>query len=212
MSMTIVLVRHGQTVYNSERRLQGDEDAPGEALTAVGRTQAEQAGLLLRQQFGNAIDNAALYTSPLKRCIETLNGMGIPSKAIVDPELKERCLGPFTGQVVDRQVIQSLKNSKESSVETLEELMRRSRRVLNRISRELRDLRTGSLAVLLTHGGFISSVARWACPNQKFASVGNGNICTLTIDHDNKWAIHEWNASFVESANEPPSFGGRDFG
>jgi len=41
----LYFVRHGETDWNRERRLQGQHDIP---LNALGRTQAQRCGVLLR--------------------------------------------------------------------------------------------------------------------------------------------------------------------
>ena len=63
MSATIVLVRHGETDWNRERRFQGHADQP---LNEAGRRQAgELADILGGERL------AAVYTSPLRRARET---------------------------------------------------------------------------------------------------------------------------------------------
>ena len=67
--MRIILVRHGQTQWNSEGRVQGRTDIP---LNARGMAQAEAVGEWLS---GRKID--AVYASPLMRAHDT-------AKAIAD--------------------------------------------------------------------------------------------------------------------------------
>ena len=63
MATTFVLVRHGETDWNRERRFQGHADPP---LNATGRTQArELAHALAGDSF------AIAYSSPLQRSYET---------------------------------------------------------------------------------------------------------------------------------------------
>ena len=45
---TLYFVRHGETDWNAERRLQGQHDIP---LNALGRTQASRCGEILRDLF-----------------------------------------------------------------------------------------------------------------------------------------------------------------
>ena len=58
----LYLMRHGQTVWNAEGRLQGRMDSP---LTALGRAQARRQAQLVR-----GID-AARYASNAGRAVET---------------------------------------------------------------------------------------------------------------------------------------------
>lgn len=62
----IVLLRHGESVWNKENRFTGWTDVD---LTAQGITEAKEAGRLLKEG-GFAFDIA--YTSVLKRAIRTL--------------------------------------------------------------------------------------------------------------------------------------------
>ncbi len=62
----LVLVRHGQSTWNLENRFTGWTDV---GLTDRGRSEARQAGQLLKQE-GFTFDIA--YTSVLKRAIHTL--------------------------------------------------------------------------------------------------------------------------------------------
>src|SRR5512139_3139122 len=62
----IVLLRHGESVWNKENRFTGWTDVP---LSEKGMEEARQAGRLLREE-GFTFDIA--YTSVLKRAIKTL--------------------------------------------------------------------------------------------------------------------------------------------
>ncbi len=63
---TLILLRHGQSVWNEENRFTGWTDVD---LTARGRDEAKRAGLLLKEN-GFGIDIA--FSSFLKRAIRTL--------------------------------------------------------------------------------------------------------------------------------------------
>lgn len=63
----LVLVRHGESVWNKENRFTGWKDVD---LTELGEEQAKNAGNLLKEE-GFSFDLA--YTSVLKRAIRTLN-------------------------------------------------------------------------------------------------------------------------------------------
>jgi 2,3-bisphosphoglycerate-dependent phosphoglycerate mutase len=62
----LVLVRHGQSIWNLENRFTGWTDV---GLTDLGRAEAQEAGKLLQQE-GYRFDEA--YTSVLRRAIQTL--------------------------------------------------------------------------------------------------------------------------------------------
>jgi len=89
---TFALIRHGQTDWNAERRLQGSTDIP---LNDVGRGQARDAVAVVS---GYAWD--AIVSSPLSRAAETADliaaGLGLPVVRRL-PELSERSFGPAEG-------------------------------------------------------------------------------------------------------------------
>ena len=63
--MELYIVRHSETVWNKERRLQGRSDIE---LTEYGRELARITGEALKN-----IDFEAIYSSPLERAYETAN-------------------------------------------------------------------------------------------------------------------------------------------
>src|SRR6476619_8228527 len=89
---TFALVRHGQTDWNAQRRLQGSTDIP---LNDVGRGQARDAVATL-----SGYEWDAIVSSPLSRAAETADliaaGLGL-SVARRVPELTERSCGPAEG-------------------------------------------------------------------------------------------------------------------
>jgi broad specificity phosphatase PhoE len=93
--MRLLLARHGESVWNAEKRFQGHTDV---ALSARGRAQAEALGRALR---GYKV--AAAYVSPFRRARETaelaLRESGVPLTVI--EELRELSLGAWEGCTVD---------------------------------------------------------------------------------------------------------------
>ena len=89
----LYLVRHGQTAYNAENRLQGQLDIP---LTDFGREQARELGERLKAE-GAHFD--ALYCSTLQRARETAqiagSYLGLEPKPIRG--IEEICFGRFQG-------------------------------------------------------------------------------------------------------------------
>jgi broad specificity phosphatase PhoE len=99
----LIFVRHGETAYNAENRLQGQLDTP---LNERGREQARTVGGTLRRLVGREIDlldaAQAFFASPLKRARETMEiaraAMGLePERYRLDPVLKEISFGVWEG-------------------------------------------------------------------------------------------------------------------
>jgi len=88
----ILAIRHGETMWNVDTRIQGHLDI---GLNDTGRWQAERLGLALS---GEPI--AAIYASDLSRAHDTAlavsRSTGVPVRA--EPGLRERCFGEFQGR------------------------------------------------------------------------------------------------------------------
>jgi broad specificity phosphatase PhoE len=89
------LVRHGETVWNQQRRIQGG--GSDIELSEVGRKQAESLGLWLKGMEMNAI-----YSSPLKRALDTAQAIaGHHHLAVqVEPDLREIEAGELEGVAI----------------------------------------------------------------------------------------------------------------
>jgi probable phosphoglycerate mutase len=87
----LLLVRHGQSTWNSEHRIQGQLDPP---LSEEGRRQAERVG---RRLAGRRL--AGFYSSDLKRAFETAQTIGVATgmQAEPTPGLREIYLGEWEG-------------------------------------------------------------------------------------------------------------------
>jgi len=99
----IIFVRHGETPYNAENRLQGQRDVP---LNARGREEARAGGRTLRARIGPEIDRleaaGAFVASPLLRARETMElvraAMDLPPKRYrLDAALLELTFGEWEG-------------------------------------------------------------------------------------------------------------------
>jgi probable phosphoglycerate mutase len=87
----ILLIRHGETDWNAERRLQGHLDI---ALNVQGVRQADALGRALR-----GVELDAVFASDLRRALQTAQAVAGPKGMAVkiDPALRERCYGAFEG-------------------------------------------------------------------------------------------------------------------
>lgn len=98
----LYFVRHGETDWNRERRLQGQHDIP---LNALGRVQAARCGKLMRdllERDGRPLAEYDYISSPLGRARETMElmraGMGLdPERYRTDARLMEMSFGRWEG-------------------------------------------------------------------------------------------------------------------
>lgn len=88
---TILLIRHGETAWNAEKRLQGHLDI---ALNAEGERQAALLGAALAAE---RIDH--IISSDLQRARQTAEAIARlrGTQVGIDPALRERCYGGFEG-------------------------------------------------------------------------------------------------------------------
>ncbi len=120
-----ILVRHGESVWNSQRRIQGNQDPE---LSKRGRQQTELLIAHLKAHITKAV--AAIYTSPLRRATETADriarAFGLP--VIPDSGLREMSLGKWEGMGLDVRYLFRLKQDNTAISQV--ELDGRVRRVL----------------------------------------------------------------------------------
>ena len=95
---TLIVIRHGETAWNREKRMQGTTDT---ALSDVGRVQAQALG---RRLAGHSF--AALYSSYLSRARDTARAIAEHTgrEVVADPRLQERRFGIFEGLTAEEIV------------------------------------------------------------------------------------------------------------
>ena len=89
--LKLYLVRHGQTFWNVEKRIQGQAESD---LTPEGVRQSELLGKRLSQ-----VEFDCIYVSPLRRTLQTLKAMSVNGDVPVveDRRLMEICMGDWQG-------------------------------------------------------------------------------------------------------------------
>ena len=95
MSTHIIAVRHGETAWNVDGRIQGHTDIP---LNALGCEQAARAGAALASE-----KIAAIYSSDLQRAFATATAIATPQRkpVVIDLGLRERGFGVFEAQTFE---------------------------------------------------------------------------------------------------------------
>lgn len=92
MSTIVYLTRHGQTIWNLEKRLQGRGDSP---LTENGKERAEE----LKERIKD-LNIDIIYSSPIRRALTTAEIIrGDKNIEIVtEDDLMEMCFGDYEGE------------------------------------------------------------------------------------------------------------------
>ena len=158
----LLLVRHGETPWNLDGRLQGSTDID---LSEKGREQARLAG---RRLSTTAIDLA--YSSNQSRARETaeiiLEGRDVPLHAI--PELRERSHGVFEGLTAKERrqrypdmFAASLLNNLDFAP-TGGETFRQTNRRMAAWAQDFRDAHLDSTVLVVGHGGTLrAAILGW---------------------------------------------------
>ncbi|WP_308291533.1 histidine phosphatase family protein [Microbacterium sp. G2-8] len=175
--MTIIaLVRHGETEWNREGRVQGHSDIP---LNDTGRAQAQGAAEALRGG-----DYARIVASPLLRARETAEiigrAIGLTAPALYDG-LKERGYGEAEGMHAAEYWERYPGGVDVPGAETNDEVLARALDTLARIAAD------GTPAIAVAHGGLISRVLRHASDGRYPRAgerIGNGSQQILDVTDD----------------------------
>jgi probable phosphoglycerate mutase len=153
---TLLLVRHGETDWNRDRRVQGHTDVP---LNATGVRQAhELAGRLA----GYRLD--AVYSSDLVRAIATAEAVAAPRglEVVAVPGLRERSFGSWEGltdvEARRRYPEQTQDPRGWGDGETQQELAARVVEALLRIG----AAHAGGTMLAVSHGGPLRVALRYA--------------------------------------------------
>jgi probable phosphoglycerate mutase len=183
---TIVLVRHGETDWNRDRRFQGHADIP---LNAAGLDQMRKLAEVLSGETFSIV-----YTSPLRRASESAELLAERLGLEVRPSdaLKEVDVGAWSGltvhEVEDRfpeGFARWVEWRREGwpDGETYEEL---GRRVVAGL-REIAQMHGGARVLAVTHGGPIRVVAATALSiplhevRDRVGTVGNGAVVRIGV-------------------------------
>lgn len=154
----LILIRHGETLWNREFRLQGSTDVP---LSELGEDQARR----LAHSF--PVKPAAIFVSPLTRtqsfAAPLVSRFGL--KVQIVENLREMSFGRFEGlryEDMDESLQQAFENWSEDPVkntapdgESIAALTGRVRQAAEDICAGLDE---GAIAAAVTHGGVIRAI------------------------------------------------------
>lgn len=191
------LVRHGETDWNVERRLQGHTDID---LNPHGLKQAKQLAKALK-----AIDLQfdVLYTSDLLRAANTAKAIEdvYQLNAIANAELRERHLGALQGLTLNEAParepelwkihLQRDLHHELNGGESIAQFASRIHRVLEKICSH----HPGKTILLVSHGGALDMMYRLASnqPLEAEKAVSVPNASLNWIAHDGSaWKVDRW--------------------
>jgi probable phosphoglycerate mutase len=183
---TIILARHGETDWNSERRWQGHADQP---LNEAGRAQARE---LAESLASRRID--AVYSSDLERARETArivaDRIGLPVR--LNPGLREVDVGDWSGRVhseieeADPEGFRRWQDGGQgwNGGESYEEMGERVVATVLHLAKQ----HAGRTILVVTHGGSIRACRATAAGIEYAASkvnaigsMGNCEVAELTV-------------------------------
>ncbi|NLP86077.1 histidine phosphatase family protein [Microbacterium sp. CFH 90308] len=160
----LILIRHGETDWNRDRRIQGATDIP---LNDTGRAQAHEAASALRERLDLA--GVTIASSDLARARETAEIIA----GDLDLEaprtyrgLRERSYGEAEGLDVDefRRRWGDWHSAEVPGAEPWPQLRRRGIAALGRVVRDHRRATAprASTLIVVSHGAFIREIMRHA--------------------------------------------------
>lgn len=196
----LCVIRHGETAWNAERRIQGHLDI---GLNPTGLRQARAAA---RRLAAEGVAVAAVYSSDLARARVTAEAvaahLGRPVR--LQPALRERCYGIFEGLTYDQAEARHpgayaafMARQPELPIpqgESLEDFSARVSRCLEALAAAHR----GETAVLVCHGGVLDVINRHVRGRPLAAprdfSIANAGITWLERDGAG-WRILQWSCT-----------------
>jgi broad specificity phosphatase PhoE len=170
----LLLVRHGQSTWNAERRWQGHADPP---LSDLGRQQAKIAATAVG-------DVDRIVSSDLLRARETaeiIAGQARDSSVELSPALRERAAGPWTGltrEEIDERWPGALdSNTRPIGYEDDDTVLQRALPALLALDDPARDT-----VLVVTHGGLIGAFERHLGAEHRRTPNLGGRIVALVED------------------------------
>jgi broad specificity phosphatase PhoE len=147
----LYIVRHGQTDWNVERRLQGNTDIP---LNEVGRAQAAE----LKEKLKD-IEFDLCISSDLQRAVETARIVSGKQSMVLqkDKRLRERHFGAWEGRLSSEY--HSALDEQRADVESDEIVQSRVFACL----KEIADLHPETNILIATHGGVMRNMISKLC-------------------------------------------------
>ncbi len=194
-AVRVCLIRHGETDWNAERRIQGHRDLP---LNASGLAQAEA---LARGLADLTVE--AIYSSDLLRARQTAqplaDSLGVALQT--DPLLRERNFGCCEGKTIDEVMAGDALIARGLSARQPDFVLPGGESLLQHLARvetcfaRLATRHGGQCVVVVSHGGVLDLVYRRArgVPIERARDfpLPNASVNWLTIRGE-CWQLESW--------------------
>ncbi len=188
----ICILRHGETDWNAQGKLQGREDVE---LNDAGRAQANDISEYFKTEQWDVV-----VSSPLKRAYETAqiiaSNIGIDIVHVFN-EIIERDYGSASGLLPEER-----KTKFPDGIPDQEEFEHLRVRAIEGITKIARTFE-GKKIIVVSHGGLTNSIL-YTLSNSAFGSfktrLKNGCINKITYS-DNKWTVNFYNKTAEELLN-----------
>jgi probable phosphoglycerate mutase len=187
---TLVVVRHGETLWNRENRVQGWAPV---ALTETGRRQADSLAAAVADQY--AVDR--LVSSDLRRTLETARPVGraVDCEPTPDRRWRERDFGVLQGLSYGELFLGYPEftltevgyTAAEARPEGGESLIEQRNRILDALTTLIDDMDSEETVVVVTHGGPLYLLLGWIKDVDIVATImeqeqGNCAINEIEVD------------------------------
>lgn len=191
--MRLFLIRHGETKWNVERRIQGINDIP---MNETGIRQIQALSTRLKQERWDS-----LYTSPLIRARETADilkrAFNLPAATVVNA-LQERDFGVLNGVVWEFAREGELPDDAQGMEPSVHAAMR-----MQGVLEEVKRKHAGENVILVSHGSMLFCWYHWMEAQSKIAPLPESyvfrNACILPVcfEEETGWF---WDERYLHEA------------
>lgn len=198
----LIVLRHGQTAWNDENRVQGSVDIE---LNDAGRAQARAAAEVLAR-----VEPSIVVTSDMRRAGDTAWAIAelVGLEVRIDKRLRERAYGPWEGltrpEIAERfpaefEQWQARRPFHLEGMEVLGEVADRTAAALTEVAAEPGE----GTAIVVTHGGSSrQGIVRFLGWDQQLAGTifGMGNCHWADLRNTvSGWRLYGYNLSVPEA-------------
>lgn len=191
MNTVIYLTRHGQTMWNIEKRLQGRGNSP---LTEDGIERAKE----LRERVKD-IKLDVIYSSPIERALTTANIIKGDKnvEVVTDDGLMEMCFGDYEGKITDEVMKENpnwdisliMKGNTELAAPNGENLAEVRDRVANAMDRIIEENR-GKTILIVAHGITLKAIMYYFKDEEVNSEVmGQATLTKVNVDENKNFNI-----------------------